>query len=104
MTGATYDQYIQRAILTPLGLHRTGFLLPRFAPRDLAHGYRAGGADNGTMLAKPHADDGPYWNLRGNGGMLSTVGEMHAFYKELFEGTKLMTPATRALRAIPTNP
>lgn len=104
VTGMTYDTYVQTAILAPLGLHRTGFLLPHFAPADLAHGYRAGGADNGTMLAKPHADDGPYWNLRGNGGMLSTVGEMHAFYKELFEGTKLMTPATRAQRFNPDEP
>ena len=104
VTGGSYDQYVQRAILSPLGLHRTGFLLPHFAPGDLAHGYRAGGADNGTMLAKPHSRDGPYWNLRGNGGMLSTVDDMHSFYKELFEGEKLMTPATRATRFNPDEP
>ena len=37
------------------------------------------------MISKPHATDGPYWNLRGNGGMLSTLGDMHAFYTALFE-------------------
>ena len=104
VTGTTYDRYVQRAILAPLGMRRTGFLLPGFMLSDLAHGYLASGRDNGTMLAKPHAADGPYWNLRGNGGILSTVGDMHAFYTSLFEGDVLMSPATRALMFNPAEP
>ena len=103
-TGMTYDAYVQQNIVGPLGLKHTGFLLPGFRPEELAHGYLAAGSDAGTMLAKPHDSDGPYWNLRGNGGMLSTVGDMHAFYEELFEGTKLMKPETRALRFNPNEP
>ena len=56
------------------------------------------------MISKPHATDGPYWNLRGNGGMLSTVDDMHAFYKALFETNKLLKPETRALRFNPNEP
>ena len=104
VSGTSFDQYVQQHMLSPLGLHRTGFLLPGFKPGELAHGYFARGTDHGTMLAKPHAADGPWWNLRGNGGMLSTVGDMHAFYKALFEGESLMTPATRALRFNPDEP
>lgn len=98
VTGKTYDVYVRDAITAPLGLHKTGFLLPKFQGTELAHGYLAKGSDAGTMLAKPHADDGPYWNLRGNGGMLSTAGEMHAFYKALFEGEKLLTKVARGDR------
>ena len=90
VSGKTYDEYVRDRILVPLGLRRTGFLLPRFASTDLAHGYRSNGEDAGTMLAKPHASDGPYWNLRGNGGMLSTVADMHAFYTALFGTEKLI--------------
>ena len=36
--------------------------------------------------------------------MLSTSADMHAFYQELFEGTKLMKPETRALRFNPDQP
>ncbi|MEP6991557.1 MAG: serine hydrolase domain-containing protein [bacterium] len=104
VTGKTYDAYVHDAILAPLGLRRTGFLLPAFRSDEQAHGYLANGTDNGTMLAKPHAPDGPWWNLRGNGGMLSTVGDMHRFYAALLEGTTLMTPATRALRFDPAEP
>ncbi len=104
VTGKSYDVYIRDAILSPLGLRRTGFLLPGFAPQELAHGYLAKGTDNGTMLAKPHASDGPYWNLRGNGGMLSTTGDMHAFYRAVFEGNSLLTAAARGGRFPPDAP
>jgi CubicO group peptidase (beta-lactamase class C family) len=104
LTGKAYDMYVRDAILAPIGLAHTGFLLPDFKTADLAHGYQPNGNDQGTMLGKPHAADGPYWNLRGNGGMLSTVGEMHAFYHALFETDKLMSPATRALRFNPDEP
>lgn len=104
LAGMTYDAYVQLNILAPIGLKHTGFLLPGFKPEELAHGYLAAGTDAGTMLGKPHDTDGPYWNLRGNGGMLSTVADMHAFYEELFEGTRLMKPETRALRFNPNEP
>jgi CubicO group peptidase (beta-lactamase class C family) len=102
-SGLTYDQWVHDFILAPTGLTRTGFLLPRFAARDLAHGYRDG-EDRGTMLSRPHASDGPYWNLRGNGGMLSTVGEMLKFYRVLYGTDQLLKPATRDIRFRPDQP
>jgi hypothetical protein len=104
ISGKSYDTYIHDTILVPLRLERTGFLGPRFAARELAHGYLAGGTDNGTMLAKPHASDGPYWNLRGNGGMLSTVGDMHTFYAALFDSDRLLPRAARGGRFPPDEP
>lgn len=104
VTGKTYDVHVRDAIIAPLGLRRTGFLLPKFQMKELAHGYQPKGADAGTMLAKPHAADGPYWNLRGNGGMLSTTGDMSAFYKALFGGDKLLTRAARGDRFPPDEP
>ncbi|MDB4905407.1 MAG: hypothetical protein JWO05_191 [Gemmatimonadetes bacterium] len=104
LTGKTYDAYVRDAILAPLGLRKTGFLFPNFASDELAHGYFATGKDNGTMLSRAHAADGPYWNLRGNGGMLSTVEDMHAFYSALFEGERLLRAETRDLRFDPRQP
>jgi CubicO group peptidase (beta-lactamase class C family) len=103
VSGRTYDEYVRDNILAPLGLKQTGFLLPAFEPARLAHGYRSG-EDMGDILSKPHAADGPYWNLRGNGGMLSTVGDMAAFYRALFETSTLLKPETRALRFDPSEP
>ena len=96
-SGRTYDVYVRDNILQPLGLRHTGFLLPGFKPSELAHGYERGGKDVGIIIQKPHAADGPYWNLRGNGGMVSTVGDMHVFYKALFETSRLLRPRTREI-------
>lgn len=93
LTGESYDRYVRDNILVPLGLHDTGFLLPGFAAARQVHGYRAG-ADYGTMLGKAHADDGPYWNLRGNGGMLATVSDVYRFYQAVDDG-RLLRPAVR---------
>ncbi len=104
VSGKSYDVYVRDNILSPLELRRTGFLLPGFKSTDLAHGYARSGKDEGTMLAKAHAADGPYWNLRGNGGMLSTAGDMHVFYKALFESEKLLRASTRNIMFNPSEP
>lgn len=96
LSGKSYDVYVRDNILNSLGLAHTGFLLPKFKPSELAHGYERG-RDAGNIINKPHAADGPYWNLRGNGGMVSTVDDMHTFYKALFETDKLLKPATREI-------
>ena len=97
VSGQSYDQYVWDNIITPLGLHDTGYLLPHFDPRRLAHGYLAG-TDQGTMLTREHLADGHYWNLRGNGGMISTVEDMATFYNALFDTERLLRTATREAR------
>jgi CubicO group peptidase (beta-lactamase class C family) len=99
----TYDEYLRDNILNPLDLKNTGLLLPNFDPKRLAHGYR-NDEDQGTMLSKPHATDGPYWNLRGNGGVLSTLDDMHTFYKALFETSTLLKPESKMGRFNPDEP
>jgi CubicO group peptidase (beta-lactamase class C family) len=103
VTGTSYDRFVRDEILAPLGLDETGFLLPRFTAERVAHGYERG-QDRGSILEKPHAPDGPYWNLRGNGGMLATVDDMHAFYHALFESERLLPFAGRGDRFDPRAP
>lgn len=100
VSGKSYDEYVRDHITGPLGLRETGFLLPGVDRARLAHGYD-GDRDTGTMLDRPHAPDGPYWNLRGNGGMLSTVGEMHRFYQALFNTERLLPAPVRDLHFDP---
>jgi CubicO group peptidase (beta-lactamase class C family) len=98
----SFDEYVRGYISVPLGLRDTGFLLPGFDPKRIAHGY-LGGEDRGIMIDKPHAPDGPHWNLRGAGGMLSTVTDMFRFYTAL-RGDRLMKPETRDMHFPPDQP
>jgi CubicO group peptidase (beta-lactamase class C family) len=95
----SFDEYLRDHICNPLGLRDTGFLLPNFDLKRVAHGY-LGDEDRGIIIAKPHAPDGPYWNLRGAGGILSTVTDMFDFYTALWDN-RLMKPETRDMRFTP---
>jgi CubicO group peptidase (beta-lactamase class C family) len=78
----TYDDYLRGRLFAPAGMRHTGFRLPAADRALLAHGYTAEG-DWGTPLDHPWAMDGPYWNLRGNGGILSTTGDFYRWHLAL---------------------
>ena len=102
VTSRPYETHVAAAIFAPAGMRETGLLLPRFDPSRLAHGYSAG-EDRGTMLDRERLADGHGYNLRGNGGHVSTVRDMFRFYRALRDGTLLREPAHRA-RVVPEEP
>jgi len=91
VSGQPYEEFIRDEVLTPAGVHRLGYILPGWSRDELAVGYRRDGERWGTPIDHPWAEDGPGWNLRGNGGMLSTAEEMAQWYEALFDG-KILGP------------
>lgn len=94
LAGESFDAYVARAVLRPLGLRDTGFLAPRFDPSRLAHGYE-NGEDMGTMLDRPHDASGHLWALRGNGGYVATVRDQLRFFRAMARGELLRDPEHR---------
>lgn len=88
-----YEKYLREQLWLPAGMTHTGYLLPKFQKEQLAVGYR-NGQRWGTALDRPWLPDGPGWHLRANGGVLSTAGDMHRWYKALTDNTVLPKPAT----------
>ena len=91
-TGEGYEEFLQRELLHPAGLESTGYRLPAWDGRVVAHWYR-GGADNGTPLEKPY----PSWNLLGNGDMLSTTEDMWRWHLALKDDTVLSASSRNEL-------
>ena len=91
VSGRPYEEFIRDEVLEPAGVYRLGYVLPGWTRGELAVGYRRDGERWGTPIDHPWADDGPGWNLRGNGGMLSTAEEMGRWYEALFDG-KILGP------------
>lgn len=89
VTGQSYEQYLHDQLFVPAGMMKTGYLLPKWGPNELAHGYQRDGKDWGTMRDKPWDSDGPYWHLRANGGILSTAGDMYRWHLALLGETVL---------------
>ena len=82
VSGQGYEAYLAANVLKPAGMSETGYKLPAWAPPRIAHGYRDG-QDWGTILERIQPPDAPYWMLRGNGGLHTTLPDMVAWHRAL---------------------
>ncbi len=83
LTGDSYERYLHDQLFQPAGMMSTGYKIPKWDRAKLAHGYLRDGKDWGTMLDHRWDSDGPYWNLRGNGGIMSTAKDMFRWHQAL---------------------
>lgn len=83
-----YEDYVQQNLFAPAGMTRTGYIAPHWSNDQLAVGI-ASGERWGTPLDHPWLPDGPSWNLRGNGGMISTSGDLAKWIHALQTGALL---------------
>jgi CubicO group peptidase (beta-lactamase class C family) len=91
VTGEAYEDYVRKEVLNPAKVNKIGYVRAGWKKKDLAVGYRKTGERWGTPLDHKWAADGPSWNLRGNGGMLSTAAELCQWFEALFDG-KILGP------------
>jgi len=88
-SGTGYEEYLAEELFAPAGMTSTGYVLPDWDSADVAVEYDARDRPQGRPFEHPWADDGPYWNLRGNGGLLSTAQDMYRWYLAL-EGEQVL--------------
>lgn len=94
VSGISYDEFTQEYLFEPAGMTQTGYVLPDWNPDTFAHGYR-GDRHWGAPRDQKWAEDGPFWNLRGNGGTLSTIYDMYKWHIAL-EGNDILSDEARA--------
>ena len=82
VSGRPYERYLREELLLPAGMHETGYRLPKWDRARMPVGYRDG-KRWGTMFEKPWAKDGPYWALRGNGGIETTLSDLWRWTRAL---------------------
>ncbi|MGH8793315.1 MAG: serine hydrolase domain-containing protein [Stackebrandtia sp.] len=83
VSGLSYDEYLNEKLFAPAGMTQTGYTVPEFDQNKVAQQYDANDEPQGKPNELPWAEDGPYWNLRGNGGILSTAADMFAWQQAL---------------------
>ncbi len=88
VSGRSFETFVRDEVLLPADTPELGYVLAGWSNETLAVGYRRG-ERWGTPLDHPWAEDGPGWNLRGNGGMLGTAEAMGRWYEALFDGAIL---------------
>jgi len=82
-SGMGYEDYLATELFEPAGMTSTGYVLPDWQASDVAVEYDEAGRSQGRPFDHPWAADGPYWNLRGNGGLLSTARDMFRWHQAL---------------------
>lgn len=92
VSGQPYEEFLNKNIFTPAGMKFTGYRLPEWDKKVVAHWYR-GEKDNGTPLEKPY----PYWHYLGNGGILSTTEDMFRWHQALLEDDVLSAEAKKKM-------
>ncbi|MEM7305229.1 MAG: serine hydrolase [Planctomycetota bacterium] len=92
LSDQSYERFLRTELFEPAGMLDTGYVLPDYGDR-LAIGYRSG-ERWGTVLGRPMGEDGPYWALRGNGGVHSTIGDMYRWHQAL-AGDELLSAESK---------
>ena len=93
VSGQPYETYLRANLFTPSGMTDTGYLVSGRAKEREAVGYQDG-TRWGRLSEKPWGTDGPYWALRANGGILSTVDDMYKWHLAL-EGDAVLSAAAK---------
>lgn len=96
-SGTTYERFLVDRLFRPADLEETGYVRPRRPESDTAVEYDEKGKPAGRPNEQPWAPDGPYWNLRGNGGMLSTATDLLRWHVALNGNEVLSADARRKM-------
>jgi CubicO group peptidase (beta-lactamase class C family) len=94
LSGQPYERYLHEQFFRPAGMTKTGYRIPKWNPLEVSRNYN-GDKDNGPPLDRVWGPEGPYWHLFGNGGILSTPGDMYRWELALHED-KVLSSAARA--------
>lgn len=96
VTGTPLERYLGEHFLSPLRMTRTGYFFPGVSSDSFALGY-LDGKSQGNILAHILPLDSSFWNLKGNGGMQSTLEDMYRWYRALKDGPIITEAMRKAL-------
>jgi hypothetical protein len=92
VSAQSYERFLNDQLFAPAKMSFTGYRIPDWSERVIADWY-VREANNRNSLVKPF----PYWNLIGNGGILSTSGDMYKWYLAMKSDAILSSDAKKKL-------
>jgi CubicO group peptidase (beta-lactamase class C family) len=97
VSGHSYEMYLYENLWKPARMETTGYTRPDFSARDIAVGYDQDDKAWGRPIDRAWDHTAPYWHLKGNGGILSTIGDMYKWHVALLGDDILSAEAKRKL-------
>jgi CubicO group peptidase (beta-lactamase class C family) len=83
ISGMSYETYLYENLWRPARMEMTGYRRPDFREDLIATGYDNDDRIWGKPTEKAWDSDGPYWHLKGNGGILSTTEDLFKWTQAL---------------------
>ncbi len=83
VSGISWEQFASRYLFRPAHMKDTGYSLPHWGQSRVAESFLP------VRYPSPLDRPGPYWNLLGNGGVLSTLGDLYRWHQVLAQNTVL---------------
>ncbi|GAA4358653.1 serine hydrolase domain-containing protein [Kangiella marina] len=93
-----YETFLNQVFFKPLEMKHTGYLLPDWNTLTLAHGYYEDFYDRGTSIER-YKENGVSRILVGNGGLQSTLSDLHKWLVALDNFDILSEKSVRLLTA-----
>lgn len=93
VSGMNYETFLNVEIFKPSKMNHTGYVIPDWKNNEVANGFL-----NGREAKKPNEENwssnGPYLNLKGNGGILSSANDMLRWSKAIRDNSVLDKTST----------
>ncbi|MBI4720419.1 MAG: serine hydrolase [Chitinivibrionia bacterium] len=89
VSGMDYEQFLKKELFAPASIKHIGYQFPTDPEVQIAIGYRNGknwGTHQSHFAA---AGGGPYWNLKGNGGLEASLDDMYLWINAITNKTIL---------------
>lgn len=82
-SGQDYEAYLYENLWKPAQMEMTGYTRPAFDTNLIATGYFENNSPWGKPTDQEWDQTAPYWHLKGNGGILSTIEDLYRWHKVL---------------------
>ena len=89
ISGLDYEQYLKKNLFEPIGINQIGYHYPISSNDTIAVGYQNGNKWGTHQQHFEKAGGGPYWNLKGNGGLEVSLNEMFLWANAITDHTVL---------------
>lgn len=88
VSGMDYESFLNSQIFQPSNMHHTGYIIPDWQQDEVANGY-LDGVENNKPNEENWSNNGPYLNLKGNGGILTRANDMLLWSQSIMNNTVL---------------
>ena len=93
VSGMDYESFLNSQIFQPSNMHHTGYIIPEWQENEVANGY-LNGVENNKPNEENWSDNGPYLNLKGNGGILTRASDLLLWSQSIMNNIVLDEAAT----------